>query len=156
MVSQSQRMPAGSATEVMHPAFELERLSMPMKSVHIKEEPQHTMGHEPCSRSVFESGEDAAMEPHTNPIMATERWNESQRNVFRIAAAFFCFVVMGANDSAYGVCAFVHYLISIHYTMLIIYFSHLFHMYVYESCCSKETLALMAVSSKNTTTSHMQ
>lgn len=34
---------------------------------------------------------------------AAERWNESRTNVFRILASFFCFIVMGANDSAYGV-----------------------------------------------------
>lgn len=34
---------------------------------------------------------------------AAERWNESRTNVFRLVASFFCFMVMGANDSAYGV-----------------------------------------------------
>lgn len=106
MVSQSQRWSSasGSATEVVHPAFELGRISTPIKPVSAKQ-PQRVLGPEPCSGSELRSGEDANMETSLNPTIATERWNESQSNIFRIAASFFCFIVMGANDAAYGVCA---------------------------------------------------
>lgn len=37
-------------------------------------------------------------------IPAVEKWNEPRRNSYRLGAAFWCFLVMGANDAAYGVC----------------------------------------------------
>lgn len=36
-------------------------------------------------------------------VCAAEAWNEPRRNAYRLAAAFWCFLVMGANDAAYGV-----------------------------------------------------
>ncbi|KAM3444365.1 hypothetical protein NHJ13734_001482 [Beauveria thailandica] len=35
-------------------------------------------------------------------VSALQRWNHPRGNVFRIAACFWCFLVMGANDAAYG------------------------------------------------------
>ncbi|POR34800.1 Bypass of stop codon protein 6 [Tolypocladium paradoxum] len=38
----------------------------------------------------------------TPAILAAEKWNEPRRNSCRLGAAFWCFLVMGANDAAYG------------------------------------------------------
>lgn len=37
---------------------------------------------------------------------ALERWNEPSVNVSRLVATFWSFVIMGANDAAYGVSSF--------------------------------------------------
>lgn len=38
-----------------------------------------------------------------NTDIQPEKWNESRTNVWRILATFYSFVVVGANDGAYGV-----------------------------------------------------
>lgn len=46
-------------------------------------------------------------QPLPAPTTATEtpeRWNYPRKNIGRIGATFWAFLVMGANDSAYGVC----------------------------------------------------
>ncbi len=49
-------------------------------------------------------GELGGSEPCPTPaVRAAEKWNEPRRNSYRLGAAFWCFLVMGANDSAYGV-----------------------------------------------------
>lgn len=54
-----------------------------------------------CSRTLAETG---GVEPDATPrVAAKERWNESKTNVFRVAAIFWSFFMMGANDAAYGV-----------------------------------------------------
>ncbi|GJN78851.1 hypothetical protein PLIIFM63780_002361 [Purpureocillium lilacinum] len=48
-------------------------------------------------------GELGGSEPCPTPaVRAAEKWNEPRRNSYRLGAAFWCFLVMGANDSAYG------------------------------------------------------
>ncbi|UNI16615.1 hypothetical protein JDV02_003039 [Purpureocillium takamizusanense] len=48
-------------------------------------------------------GELGGSEPSPSPpISVAETWNEPRRNSYRLGAAFWCFLVMGANDSAYG------------------------------------------------------
>lgn len=45
-------------------------------------------------------------DPNSRPPTATEvaqRWNYPKSNVPKVAACFWSFVVMGANDAAYGV-----------------------------------------------------
>jgi hypothetical protein len=42
---------------------------------------------------------DAASESF--PVL--EKWNQSRTNIQRTLATFWCFMVMGANDAAYGV-----------------------------------------------------
>ncbi|KND94940.1 Bypass of stop codon protein 6 [Tolypocladium ophioglossoides CBS 100239] len=45
----------------------------------------------------------AGSEPCSTPaVRAAEKWNEPRRNPYRLGAAFWCFLVMGANDAAYG------------------------------------------------------
>ena len=36
-------------------------------------------------------------------VFAVERWNNPKANMYRTSAVLFAFVVMGANDAAYGV-----------------------------------------------------
>lgn len=36
-------------------------------------------------------------------VEAAEKWNSSRRNIFRVGATFWSMMIMGANDSAYGV-----------------------------------------------------
>ncbi|KAI0390231.1 hypothetical protein F5Y17DRAFT_79848 [Xylariaceae sp. FL0594] len=37
-----------------------------------------------------------------------ERWNRPRTNIPRVGACFYSFLVMGANDAAYGVCFSYH------------------------------------------------
>ncbi|KAK2616223.1 hypothetical protein QQS21_000855 [Conoideocrella luteorostrata] len=93
-----------SATTTIAPAIELDR--MPIEPAPIKsddKEPQRVFRPDVSSTSASLLGENGGTEPCQTPaITVTERWNESPKNMFRLAAAFFCFLVMGANDSAYG------------------------------------------------------
>ena len=36
-------------------------------------------------------------------VTAKQRWNESPTTIFRLVSVFWCFLVTGANDAAYGV-----------------------------------------------------
>lgn len=36
-------------------------------------------------------------------VEAAEKWNSPRRNIFRVGATFWSMMIMGANDSAYGV-----------------------------------------------------
>ncbi|KJZ71382.1 hypothetical protein HIM_09223 [Hirsutella minnesotensis 3608] len=47
-----------------------------------------------------ETAETDSVAARTVPM--TEKWNEPRRNSYRLAAAFWCFLVMGANDAVYG------------------------------------------------------
>lgn len=47
--------------------------------------------------------------PPSGAVSALQRWNNPRGNMFRIGACFWCFLVMGANDAAYGVSA-SHYI----------------------------------------------
>ena len=38
------------------------------------------------------------------PNHPTERWNDPPINAWRVAATYYSFIVVGANDGAYGVC----------------------------------------------------
>lgn len=67
--------------------------------------------------------------PHDAPpgaALALQQWNNPRDNMYRLAACFWCFMVMGANDAAYGVSAF-----KILYSELITDLcSHFFNLYV--------------------------
>jgi hypothetical protein len=39
----------------------------------------------------------------TDTFPVVEKWNEPRINIYRTFATFWCFLVMGANDAAYGV-----------------------------------------------------
>lgn len=48
-------------------------------------------------------GEVGGAEPNPTPhALALEKWNEPRGNMYRMAAIFISFFVMGSNDSAYG------------------------------------------------------
>lgn len=36
-------------------------------------------------------------------VTVVERWNNSKGNIYRTSATMFAFIIMGANDAAYGV-----------------------------------------------------
>lgn len=36
-------------------------------------------------------------------VSVVERWNNPKANIYRTAATLFAFIIMGANDAAYGV-----------------------------------------------------
>jgi hypothetical protein len=36
-------------------------------------------------------------------VSAKQKWNESPTTIFQLVAVFWCFLVTGANDAAYGV-----------------------------------------------------
>lgn len=47
-----------------------------------------------------------AVEDHqspASPVQRQERWNHPRINIARMSVAFYGFVIMGANDAAYGV-----------------------------------------------------
>ncbi|THC92380.1 hypothetical protein EYZ11_008148 [Aspergillus tanneri] len=52
---------------------------------------------------ILESQRDADGELHGSEL-ALEKWNEPVINAWRVLAAFFSFIVVGANDGTYGVC----------------------------------------------------
>lgn len=45
---------------------------------------------------------DEALAPPT-AVGVVEKWNEPRSNIYRTFATFWSFLVMGANDAAYGV-----------------------------------------------------
>jgi hypothetical protein len=56
------------------------------------------------SNSPIENNNDPAYflpQPSTT-VSVVERWNNPKINMWRTFAAFFAFVIMGANDAAYG------------------------------------------------------
>ena len=56
------------------------------------------------ARSSAEQIEAGDFGPGDGPVVeAAEKWNEPRINVFRVGAAFWSLMIMGANDSAYGV-----------------------------------------------------
>jgi hypothetical protein len=42
-------------------------------------------------------------------VLVVERWNQSKLNIFRTLATLFAFMIMGANDAAYGVSSWTAY-----------------------------------------------
>jgi len=44
--------------------------------------------------------------PTTATAEKKERWNHPRTNLWRTLSTFWCFIMMGANDAAYGVCIF--------------------------------------------------
>lgn len=69
--------------------------------------------------------------PPEGAVSALERWNQSKTNIFKIISTFFGFVVMGANDAAYG--ALIPYLgtyYQVSYTVVSLVFLSPFAGYV--------------------------
>ncbi|UKZ84046.1 hypothetical protein TrVFT333_011862 [Trichoderma virens FT-333] len=86
--------------------IELEQTSKRVKPAlfkHDMTESQRTMRLNASSGSPSLLDENGNSEPcATSATAVTEGWNESRTNAFRLVASVFCFMVMGANDSAYG------------------------------------------------------
>ncbi|KAJ5322034.1 Major facilitator superfamily domain general substrate transporter [Penicillium brevicompactum] len=51
---------------------------------------------------------DSSAAPNGESFPKLETWNQSRRNVQRTLATFWCFMVMGANDAAYGLESYYH------------------------------------------------
>lgn len=51
----------------------------------------------------FSADRESQHEPSAVVAHALEKWNEPSANISRLFATFWAFVVMGANDAAYGV-----------------------------------------------------
>lgn len=48
-------------------------------------------------------GETGGQDPDPTPrAEASQRWNDSRRNIFKMLSTFVSFLVMGSNDAAYG------------------------------------------------------
>lgn len=45
---------------------------------------------------------DECATPPDHAVAVKQRWNNPRGNIFRVGACFWCFLVMGANDAAYG------------------------------------------------------
>jgi hypothetical protein len=63
----------------------------------------------PRRASSDEERQDDGM-PMTAATEVKQRWNHPRTNIPRVGACFYSFIVMGANDAAYGVsCAHYHH-----------------------------------------------
>lgn len=73
-------------------------------------------------------GELGGNEPNLTPTArAVQKWNEPIGNACGLAATFFSFLVMGANDAAYGVCRVLSMVVSSSLLTLSL-ISHYFHL----------------------------
>lgn len=71
----------------------------------LQSERQHSTGND-INEDRDETGQtfDSSEEPPTGAVVhALEKWNAPARNIPRTLATFWSFVIMGANDAAYGV-----------------------------------------------------
>ena len=104
-----ERSNAGSSTAIMDP--------VELQPVHAKQDAPSISSKRPTSMTGRSLGSNASKlhpseeEPDRNetlpsPITAAaepiESWNKPRRNIYRIAATFFTFIVMGMNDATYG------------------------------------------------------
>ncbi|KAK4073556.1 hypothetical protein Purlil1_13018 [Purpureocillium lilacinum] len=65
--------------------------------------PERSDRAEVCCRSSRILVEDGGVEPNeTAHVQVSPKWNDSRTNSFRVGAAFWSLLVMGANDAAYG------------------------------------------------------
>lgn len=59
-----------------------------------------------------EENQDGGEEPPSTATDVKERWNYPRSNIPRVTSCFYSFLVMGANDSAYGVSSFFFFFFS--------------------------------------------
>lgn len=55
------------------------------------------------AHSLFDQIESGNFEATDGTFVEAEKWNSSRVNMFRVGATFWSLMIMGANDSAYGV-----------------------------------------------------
>ena len=53
-------------------------------------------------RSLPEDRNETLPSPTTSPADVVEAWNRPRRNIYRLGATFWSFVIMGMNDASYG------------------------------------------------------
>lgn len=51
----------------------------------------------------FSKDVNSALPPPNNTVPALQRWNHPKTNMWRVFATFYSFIILGANDAAYGV-----------------------------------------------------
>lgn len=95
----------GPGTRVNHLSSSLPAMaSRQADTVELQQLPAPT----PISEPVGEGSDTRAdsqdlISPPDTAVAAVEKWNSSTTNVLRICATYWAFLVMGANDAAYGV-----------------------------------------------------
>jgi fucose permease len=67
--------------------------------IHLQDVSHYLGTQTPSNHSAISSSEEV---PPEGAVSALERWNQSNTNIFKTISTFFGFVVMGANDAAYG------------------------------------------------------
>jgi hypothetical protein len=96
----------GSSTCVV----ELEETKGPQQQLRIKEATEninHRLSRVESNRSKIihsENDVDGSLPSPTTANEELQRWNFPPKNMFRTFAAFWGFIIMGANDAAVGVC----------------------------------------------------
>jgi hypothetical protein len=96
----------GSATCVV----ELDEMQKPHEQIRIKEPTEninHRLSRVESNRSKIihtENDVDGSLPSPTTATEELQRWNYPKKNMFRTFAAFWGFIIMGANDAAVGVC----------------------------------------------------
>ncbi|KAK5159115.1 hypothetical protein LTR04_005117 [Oleoguttula sp. CCFEE 6159] len=94
------RTSAGSSTSVV----ELQPVTSNHENAGKKSLPQiahHVSRRQSHSRSVVDDRNESLPSP-TTATEALQKWNSPSINVYRSSAAFWGFIIMGANDAAYG------------------------------------------------------
>lgn len=64
---------------------------------------QRSSKEEPASNHSSRNLSSNSLPPPTTAVNVVERWNYPRSNIPKVGACFWAFIVMGANDGAYGV-----------------------------------------------------
>ena len=76
--------------------------SSPKDGVELQDVSNYLSAHEQQSDEVRSNNSSS---PPEHAVTAYAKWNESKSNIFKTMSTFFGFVIMGANDAAYGAIA---------------------------------------------------
>lgn len=95
-------------------------------STMVLEMPKRSLQRESSNKQIRETVEDTsagALPPPTTAVPQLQKWNSPKINIWRCLATFYCFIILGANDAAYG--ALIPYLeeyYNINYTVISLVF----------------------------------
>lgn len=95
-------------------------------STMVIEMPKRSLQREGPDKQIRETVEDTsagALPPPTTAVPQLQKWNSPRINVWRCLATFYSFIILGANDAAYG--ALIPYLekyYNINYTVISLVF----------------------------------
>jgi hypothetical protein len=109
MTSLSQSMMISHTSEIA--LFELEnheQVQLKKSQAHGTNLSKQKAAEEGRSSSEVQEATSTVEEPERPPegaivVEAIQSWNRPRRNVYRVFAAFFAFIVLGMNDASYGV-----------------------------------------------------